>query len=196
MHPGQGVAWQASRGSEVKSTLRSGNEERVQMKGLDLTFELDTGRALLFLITRCNQPNDVDWQERIHAGRPDRPAGTIRRSSPATRAAPVLRERRRLQLPKRLHRRPPSARPRSRVSSRLHALTMRYLQRPHNSANFQRKIGWKVQYLVQHSMKYAPHSLASPALRACGLACPPAPGASSKERQAAREHARRSECLR
>lgn len=113
---------------------------------------------------------------------------------PRNEGGAVLRERRRLQLPKRLHQHPaevPSPRAHACVLESLHLTTL-YL-RPRNSANFQSKIRWEAQYLVQFSMKCAPHSLASPALRACRLACP---GASSKERQAAREHARRSECLR
>jgi len=113
-------------------------------------------------------------------------------SSPATRAAPCCASVAGSNFPSVCTYRPaePERTPaRVRVSSPHEVL---YLS-PRNGANFQSKIRWEAQYLVQFSRKCASHSLASPALRACRLACP---GASSKERQAAREHARRSECLR
>jgi hypothetical protein len=140
------------------------------------------------LITLGNQPNELRNEYTPEPG-----SLQAQMLEPRNEGGAVLRERCRLQLPMF-----PSVctyRP-----GRAHACCVRvssphevlYL-RPRNSANFQSKIRWEAQYLVQFSMKCAPHSLASPALRACRLACP---GASSKERQAAREHARRSECLR
>ena len=90
---------------------------------------------------------------------------------PRNEGGAVLRERCRLQLPKRLHLPPGRAHACEAEGSSLFTSRGLYL-RPRNSANFQSKIRWEAQYLVQFSMKCAPHSLASPALRACRLACP------------------------